>query len=537
MAPKLSLLWTKPEQNPINGKARSIPVLNPVDVHGRVFFFSWLGFLIAFWSWYAFPPLLTLTIKKDLHLSTNEVANSNISGLVATLLVRAVAGPLCDRFGPRKVFASLLLVGALPTALAGTIHNAAGLITLRFFIGILGGTFVPCQVWSMQFFDKNVVGTSNALIGGWGNSGGGITYFAMPAIFDSLVHSQHLGAHVAWRVAFIVPFILITSTAISMLLLCPDTPNGAWSTRHEAINARIRTQHNAGHVASAQVPALHKIPVSTTQDAKYLSEKKSAAPSESDDADVADREVGEAVIVDEYQHEIVQAPTFKEMLKVYTSPQTLALCAGYFNSFGAELAINSILGAYYLKNFPTLLQTGSGRWAAMFGLLNVVSRPLGGVIADVIYRATGGSLWGKKLWIHFVGCVAGIFAIIIGVLDPHHLPTMIGLVAGMAMFMEAGNGANFGLVPHVHPFANGVVSGLVGAVGNLGGGKSSAHSSSWLIVWALLLTMSKVIYAIAFRYHGTNYHQVFYIVGAISIGMNLAVAWIRPVPSKQIGGR
>lgn len=26
-----------------------------------------------------------------------------------------------------------------------------------------------------RFFDKNVVGTANALAGGWGNSGGGIT--------------------------------------------------------------------------------------------------------------------------------------------------------------------------------------------------------------------------------------------------------------------------------------------------------------------------------------------------------------------------
>jgi nitrate/nitrite transporter NarK len=47
-------------------------------------------------------------------------------------------------------------------------------MVLRFFIGILGGSFVPCQVWSTGFFDKNVVGSANALTGGWGNAGGGI---------------------------------------------------------------------------------------------------------------------------------------------------------------------------------------------------------------------------------------------------------------------------------------------------------------------------------------------------------------------------
>lgn len=124
--------------------------------------------MVAFMSWYAFPPLLTKTIKADLNLTQTEIANSNIVALTATLLVRFVAGPLCDTFGPRKVFAGCLLIGAIPTAMAGLVQNASGLIALRFFVGILGGSFVPCQVWCTAFFDKRVVGTANALTGGFG---------------------------------------------------------------------------------------------------------------------------------------------------------------------------------------------------------------------------------------------------------------------------------------------------------------------------------------------------------------------------------
>jgi MFS transporter, NNP family, nitrate/nitrite transporter len=124
---------------------------------------------------YAFPPLLTLTIRKDLKMSQNQYANSNIIGLTGTLVVRLLAGPLCDRFGPRLIFVGCLLAGAVPTAMAGLVTTPTGIIVLRFFIGILGASFVPCQVWSTGFFDKNVVGTANALAGGWGNSGGGIT--------------------------------------------------------------------------------------------------------------------------------------------------------------------------------------------------------------------------------------------------------------------------------------------------------------------------------------------------------------------------
>ena len=58
----LKLLFVSPEINPSNRKALSIPVLNPFDKYGRVFTFSWLGFMVAFLSWYAFPPLVRLLV-------------------------------------------------------------------------------------------------------------------------------------------------------------------------------------------------------------------------------------------------------------------------------------------------------------------------------------------------------------------------------------------------------------------------------------------------------------------------------------------
>jgi NNP family nitrate/nitrite transporter-like MFS transporter len=53
----------------------------------------------------------------------------------------------------------------------------------------------------------------------------------MPAIYDSLKSRQGLSSHVAWRVSFIVPFIMITACALGLLLLTDDTPTGKWSER------------------------------------------------------------------------------------------------------------------------------------------------------------------------------------------------------------------------------------------------------------------------------------------------------------------
>jgi hypothetical protein len=73
--------------------------------------------------------------------------------------------------------AGLLIIGAIPSGLAGTATNAGGLYAIRFFIGILGGSFVPCVAWTVRaagwaiagltssqtaFFDKKIVGAQVA---------------------------------------------------------------------------------------------------------------------------------------------------------------------------------------------------------------------------------------------------------------------------------------------------------------------------------------------------------------------------------------
>ncbi|EWC48688.1 hypothetical protein DRE_01910 [Drechslerella stenobrocha 248] len=503
MASSVKTWFSAPEVNPINNKARTIPYFNPVNKYGRTLWFSTFGFMIAFLSWYAFSPLLSVSIKKDLHLSPAEIANSNVIALSATLLVRLIVGPLCDKYGPRYVFAGTLILGAIPTFLAGTVQNASGVMVIRFFIGILGGSFVPCQVWSTGFFDKNVVGTANAITAGIGNAGGGITYFVMPAIYDSLVHDRGLSSHVAWRVSYVVPGILILAMAFAILAFGDDTPNGPWKNRGLVNSIDTITEGEVGNVAIVVAPEPKK-PSETS--------RRSSVSNSKGDLETVSNSQSDAVVI--ASHEIIQTPTWREALPVVLSLETLNLCFGYFNSFGAELAINSILGAYYLRNFPALGQTGAANWAAMFGLLNVVTRPLGGILSDVIYHHTH-SLWWKKLWNTGLNVLAGVFAIIIGVMDPHHRPTLVGLIALLAIPMEMANGSSFSLVPHVHPHANGILSGLVGAFGNLGG----------------------IVFAIIFRYNGSNYPKVFYIIGAVMIAMNLVVVWIRPIPKGQIGGR
>ena len=244
-------------------------------------------------------------------------------------------------------------------------------------------------------------------------------------------------------------------------------------------------------------------------------EKKDVGPG---DATFTDHEahLTPEQMLDTAKGEVIRKPTMKEIGSVLLSPQTFVTMACYFCSFGVELAVNGILGNYYSTQFkPKLSLQDSGNWAAMFGLLNVVFRPLGGFFADLAYRSTG-SVWGKKALLHSFGLITGAFLIVIGKLNSHDKSTMFGLVAGMAFFLEAGNGVNYALVPHVHPFANGVISGLTGASGNFGG-----------------IIFSVIIKALG----ATKYGEAIWIMGVITICLNAVVVAIPPIPKGQVGGR
>jgi NNP family nitrate/nitrite transporter-like MFS transporter len=465
----ISKLFKASELNPINNKARTLPIFNLRDKHVLNFHLSWLGFFIAFFSWFAFPPLMAITLKKDLNLTKTDIANSSILGLTSTLLVRVITGPLCDKYGPRKVMAGLLLVGAIPTLFAGLAQDATGLMIIRFLIGVLGGTFVPCQVWTTTFFDKNIVGTANAFAGGWGNAGGGVVFFVMPAVVEWFIEDFDMTPSKAWRVAFpSVPFVLITLTAILVLALGSDCPNGHWSKRY--------------------------IPEKVDLECKEVRFKESV--------DTLDP------LVKNDDHDDHTLSGFQ----VAFGAQTLLAALPYACTFGAELAVEGIISTLYVnqaaKDGLVWGETTAGAWAATFELLNVITRPLGGILSDLIYHKTNVNY--KKYWMIFLGVGEGICFLVIG-FNPN-LPVygLIGVMTVLAVFMEAGNGANFALVPHLNPSRNGLVSGMVGATGNLGG----------------------IIFGLVFRFTDGMFNSM-WICGIIILVFHLVIIGIPIQPNKK----
>jgi NNP family nitrate/nitrite transporter-like MFS transporter len=207
-----------------NDKASEIKLCSFARPHMRAFHCSWWTFFVAFFIWFAIAPLMP-EIKKTLKLTPQQAWTSNICSVAGTIFMRFLLGPLCDKYGARILMGLVLMGASIPCALTGTVTSSTSLSILRFFIGLGGSTFVMCQYWSTSMFTKEVAGTANALVGGWGNLGGGVTQIVMGTLLFPLFKLR-MSPETAWRTVAIVPAVVGFATGFTILRISDDCPKG-----------------------------------------------------------------------------------------------------------------------------------------------------------------------------------------------------------------------------------------------------------------------------------------------------------------------
>ena len=138
------------------------------------------------------------------------------------------------------------------------------------------------------------------------------------------------------------------------------------------------------------------------------------------------------------------------------APTAWLLGAFYFLTFGGFVAFSIYLPTLLRAQFG-LAPADAGFRAAGFVVLATLMRPVGGWLADRI--------GGAQVLSWVFGGVA-LFSLLLT--WPSMVPFTVGAL-GCAMLMGLGNGAVFKLVPEHFPKDTGTVTGLVGALGGLGG--------------------------------------------------------------------
>ena len=153
----------------------------------------------------------------------------------------------------------------------------------------------------------------------------------------------------------------------------------------------------------------------------------------------------------------VRPAGFGAMIRVLTTERMAwVLAAFYFLTFGGFVAFSIYLPTLLRDQFG-LSAADAGFRTAGFVVLATLMRPAGGVLADQIGGARVLS-----------GVFAGVVPFALLLMWPSMLPFTVGAL-GCAALLGVGNGAVFKLVPEFFPTSVATVTGLVGAIGGLGG--------------------------------------------------------------------
>jgi NNP family nitrate/nitrite transporter-like MFS transporter len=136
------------------------------------------------------------------------------------------------------------------------------------------------------------------------------------------------------------------------------------------------------------------------------------------------------------------------------------LDVAYMITFGSELAVVSILPLLFKDVFGLSLSV-AGFLGASFGMTTFFARPAGGWLSDRFGRRR------VLIW-----CLAGTTL-------GYGAMSFMGLRTGVAfaviatfmcsLFVNAGNGAVYAMLPMIKRRLTGQIAGMVGAFGNVGG--------------------------------------------------------------------
>ncbi|MEO5951716.1 MAG: MFS transporter [Chloroflexia bacterium] len=215
----------------IRNKATALRLLDFKSLPMRAFHMTWFAFFLCFFGWFGIAPLMPI-VRAELHLTKGQIGNIIIASVAITVLARLLVGWLCDRIGPRRCYAGLLILGALPVMGIGFSNSYESFLLFRLAIGAIGASFVVTQYHTSVMFAPNIVGTANATAAGWGNLGGGVTQMVMPLIFSTFVAAGYSNWW-SWRLAMIVPGVALLLAGIAYYYMTKDTPDGNFEELRE----------------------------------------------------------------------------------------------------------------------------------------------------------------------------------------------------------------------------------------------------------------------------------------------------------------
>lgn len=418
----------------------------------KVLHLTWLAFFVSFLVWFNHAPLMA-AIRTTFGLTDQQVSALLILNVALTIPARILVGMLVDKVGPRLMYAGLLAISGVLCLVFATAQSFTMLAISRFLLGFVGAGFVVGIRMVAEWFPAKETGVAQGIYAGFGNFGSAAAAVTLPTL------ALYFGGDEGWRWSIGVTGVIALAYAVIYFFAVSDTPKGATYFSPKKTGAmEVTSKGDFALYILMQAPLFLALAVLAWKlgpsNLKMLPPEMTL--------------LAYIVLAALYLHGVYD--TWRINKAVFAAPvpeihrykfrQVAALNVAYFATFGSELAVVSILPLFFKDAFGLSL-TVAGFLGASFGMTTFFARPMGGWLSDRYGRKT------VLLWC-LAGTAAGYFAM-------SQMTPNLGIVFAVvstfvcSLFVNAGNGAVYAMLPMIKRRLTGQIAGIVGAYGNVGG--------------------------------------------------------------------
>jgi MFS transporter, NNP family, nitrate/nitrite transporter len=418
----------------------------------RTLHLTWIAFFVSFMVWFAHAPLMPF-IREALQLSDQQTKVLLILNVAITIPARIAVGMLVDKYGPRILFSSILIISGLISIVFALSQDFQQLAIMRFLAGFVGAGFVVGIRMISEWFPARQTGVAQGVYGGWGNFGSAGAAGLLPII------AATVGGENGWRYAVILTGIISIGYGAFFYWRARNTPKGSTYFEPKKTGALEVTSRfdlllyilmnipmylALGLLAWKLSPAGLKVLSIPTTYGIYLILFALYAT-----------QVWKILQVNAH---VLKKPV-PEMQR-YSFTQVAILDLAYMVTFGTELAVVSMLALFYVDMFG-MDKVVAGLLAGSYAVINLIARPAGGLLSDKFGRKT-------TLITVFVG-IALSFTLLGQVTKEWSVLAVVAAATLGGIFSKAGSGAVYAMVPLIQRRLTGQIAGMAGAFGNVGG--------------------------------------------------------------------
>ncbi len=427
-------------------------VFNLKAANIRILHFTWFAFFMTFVVWLGLGPMMPF-IKEALGLTDQQAKVLLILNVAMTIPARIIVGMLVDKLGPRIMYTGILVLGGMISIAFAWADSYEQLAILRFLCGFIGAGFVVGIRMIGEWFPARQTGLAQGIYGGWGNFGSAGAALTLPFIAANFGDAGE-----GWRIALTMASVAAIVYGLVYYFIVSNTPKGSTYFKPKKMGAMEVT--SGGDLV---IYILMNIPLFLAL--ALLTWKLSPAQMGLIGQGVT--YLVYATLVAVYLTQVwkiwhVNSHILKKPvpeMQRYKFKQVAILDWAYFVTFGTELAVVSMLAMFYVEWFD-IPKVTAALLAGIYPFINLVARPGGGWISDVIGRK-------RTLIIVFAGITAA-FLFLGMVEDSWPVWMVVGVTIVAGIFSKAGSGAVYAMVPLIQRRMTGQIAGMAGAFGNVG---------------------------------------------------------------------